>query len=549
MKKLPSNVSDSQPKNRGRRVNKPKANIPKSPCSESATSEAPIVPTHHQKDSNQPTLLPQMPNIEKTSVTLDKLKVLPPIKVSYLFSDILPARFHESYRSGTEIGKGANGVVHRALHIPSNSYRAIKSLKIPADCEIGYSPKEIEILKSLDHPNIVRIHDVCREDDCYYVVTEFCEGGTLFDRIINEGAFSEEKAKQLMRQLLSGLEYCHSKGIVHRDLKPENLLFEDKSPNSLIKIIDFDISANYLVETLNSICGSAYYIAPEVLRGHYTEKVDIWSLGIIFYILITGRPLVDGSNQMEILTKIRDLRSVSLERTSGKISELGIEVMSKMLELDPKNRASATELLRSPWFQRGSGDGGFRSDPAELNSTLKALRNFRSHNFLQNLIYFYTTSCILHREEQRHLTLVFKELDMDNDGRISRREMVSAFVRTGRSFERADSLVESILEQLQLDENGIGYREFLLLCARKQNLMNEEALRRAWEEWDFEKKGVISVDVLKKVFKEGFFEGIEGVENVLFGDGMEGNIDFEQFKAMMQKFIEDEKVSQSLTYN
>lgn len=490
---------------------------------------------------------PALTPAQRENLPLEHLSVLPPIKISYLFSDILPEKFHESYVYRGEVGKGANGVVYKGFHLPSKTHRAIKVVKAPENCKVGYSPKEIAILKSLDHPSVVRIHEVCKEGEEFYIITEFCEGGTLFDRILREGHFSEEKCKPLIREVLSGLAYCHSKGIVHRDIKPENLLFESQKPNSILKIIDFDISANFFVETLNTVCGSAYYVAPEILRGHYTEKVDIWSLGVIFFIMVVGRPPFDGETQVEILTKIRDLHMIDFQPAEGKISPLGLELMAQMLDPRPTMRASAKDLLKSYWFREE--ENSQRTEPAVLNATLKSLRNFRSHNYLQNMIYFYTTSCILHKEEQSKLTLIFKELDRDNDGRINKSELVDAFVRTGRSFERGQALVESILDQLQLDQNGIGYREFLLLCARKQDLMNDESLRRAFNEWDIAKSGVISLQVIRNAMSNGLFSNIESYEYLFVRDTQPDLINFEQFKEMMMRFVADETLTQSLSYN
>lgn len=488
----------------------------------------------------------QSPNIF-TSVPLPRLKILPPIKLSYLFCEIVPNRFHQIYKYAGEIGKGANGVVFRALHTPSNTLRAIKVLQIPSDTPLAYSPKEIEILKSLDHPNVVRIYEACREKDIYYCVSEYCEGGSLFERILKEGVFSEGRCKALIEQVLLGLDYCHAKRIVHRDIKPENLLFESQKQDSLLKIIDFDISANFSQENLNQLCGSPYYIAPEILRGHYNEKIDVWSLGIVFYILVVGKPPIPGTTPIEILTNIRNLSEIDLTPAEGKLSDKGLKVLARMLETNYLLRASAAELLRAPWFfdQR---EKNFVEAPL-LNSTLKSLRNFRSHTFLQNLIYFYTTNCILQKEERHKLSLIFRELDRDNDGRLSHEELVEAFVKTGRSFDRALMLVEKILQELGLDRNGITYNEFLLMCSKKQDAMSEESLRRAFKEWDIEKKGVISLSVIKKALKEGFFSNMDLPELDQMDEFENESLDYEGFKSIIQKFIEDEKVSQSFTYN
>lgn len=164
---------------------------------------------------------------------------------------------------------------------------------------------EIDILKNLTHPNILRLFEVFEDKKNIYLVTEYCQGGELFDEIINRGKFEEKDAANIIKQVLSAISYCHNQNVCHRDLKPENILIDDKDRNT-IKLIDFGTSQVFGGdEKMQLVLGTAYYIAPEVLEGNYDEKCDIWSIGVILYILLSGTPPFPGANDEEIMAKVK----------------------------------------------------------------------------------------------------------------------------------------------------------------------------------------------------------------------------------------------------
>lgn len=223
------------------------------------------------------------------------------------FVHVTQGKISDFYRLEEILGDGSYGRVYRALHLGTESYRAIKAVskrnfsKNDQDNLI----KEVEILKSLDHPNILKIFEVIEDNLCFYIVTELCTGGELFDKIVSQGHISENEAASYMYQLLSALSYCYKNGIVHRDLKPENLMLRDREPDAPLKLIDFGTSRRINSDQkLKSIIGSAYYIAPEVIEGNYDAKCDVWSTGVILYTMMCGSPPFNGSSDREIMTKI-----------------------------------------------------------------------------------------------------------------------------------------------------------------------------------------------------------------------------------------------------
>ena len=179
------------------------------------------------------------------------------------------------YEFESEIGSGAYGKVIKAKERSSGGYFAIKIIQKNRVVEFQTFKQEIEILTILDHPNIVKLIECYETDRLCYLVLEYCEGGELFQKLGKEKNFSELKAAVIMRKLLSAVVYCHSNRICHRDLKPENCLLVDNSDNSDIKIIDFGLAAFASEEdVLNDVCGTAHYVAPEVLSGAYRLECD-----------------------------------------------------------------------------------------------------------------------------------------------------------------------------------------------------------------------------------------------------------------------------------
>ena len=195
-----------------------------------------------------------------------------------------------------KLGKGSYGSVYLATHRITGDERAVKVMNVDRITSYYLRKLHIEmaILKTIDHPNIIKIQDVFFGKRSVYIVTDLCRGGELFE-LLNSGknqgfVFREDRASRLMRDMLSGVNYLHENGIVHRDLKLENFLFEDHNSNSPLILIDFGLSRHFNKhERLTQKVGSCYYTAPEVLNGNYDHRCDIWSLGVLCYMLLSGK--------------------------------------------------------------------------------------------------------------------------------------------------------------------------------------------------------------------------------------------------------------------
>jgi len=235
--------------------------------------------------------------------------------------------------------------------------------------------REIELMKKFKHTNIVCLKDVFEdesEDGKIYMVMEYVSGGELFDHIVNRGNYSERDAAFVVRQIIEAVAYLHSHNIAHRDLKPENLLCTGPN-NEIIKVADFGLSKEYDDKlALETMCGTPDYVAPEVLKGHgYTNAVDIWSIGVVTYVMLCGSPPFYGNDDREVFLKIlqADYKYFSPEWDS--ISTEAKEFISVLLVLDPNRRPTAAQCLDAPWIKN--------SVPSKQIMTETFSANIKSH--------------------------------------------------------------------------------------------------------------------------------------------------------------------------
>ena len=218
----------------------------------------------------------------------------------------------------------------------------------------------------MDHPNIIKLFEIFDDKKYYYIITEFLTGGELFEKITDEdfyGDFTEKDAANIMQQVFRGINYCHANQVVHRDLKPENLLLESSvSTENLggkkamkIKIIDFGTAQRFdptSGKKMEERYGTPYYIAPDVLNKSYTEKCDIWSLGVILYILLVGYPPFNGSDDKKIIDAVKKGKYTLDEPEWDDVSEEAVDLVKRCLTYDVDKRISASEALDHPWFAK-----------------------------------------------------------------------------------------------------------------------------------------------------------------------------------------------------
>ena len=272
------------------------------------------------------------------------------------------------------IGKGAFGKVKKATLKSNGEQRAVKIIdKLQLNDEERIRMKyEIDILKNLNHPNILRLYEVYESKSNIFLVTELCDGCELFEEISSRKQFAEKEAAHVTKQILQAIAYCHGRNIAHRDLKPENLLIDINQKGS-IKVIDFGTSHHYGQEDhqMHAMYGTPYYIAPEVLSGNYTEKCDMWSIGVILYIMLCGSPPFNGSDD-QIVQKVKRGTWQFKGQIWSNVSEEAKDFVSKLMNKNVNERLTAVEALSHDWIQQQV------KTKYNKNTALKAFNNLAS---------------------------------------------------------------------------------------------------------------------------------------------------------------------------
>lgn len=274
---------------------------------------------------------------------------------------------YEGVSNGEVLGYGVTGEVHKITHRINGQSYAVKVLdlsRVKTEAQMQQLRDEIDIMCELDHPNVVRLEEVYETPTRVCLVEELCSGGELFDRLEEQPLYrySEEQCLKIVRQITTAVAYLHSKGIVHRDLKLENFLFESTANDSQLKIIDFGLSKHMTFdEAEHDTVGTAYTVAPEVIRGEYDAKCDVWGVGVIAYMLLCGDPPFGGCGgpeaPMEIRENILEGRLVFRpEQIWDSVSEDAKDFIRSLLETDQSLRPTSVECLNLPWLKQNDTD-------------------------------------------------------------------------------------------------------------------------------------------------------------------------------------------------
>ncbi|CAN0238841.1 unnamed protein product [Pylaiella littoralis] len=274
------------------------------------------------------------------------------------------------------LGKGSFATVKLAVRKEDGTKWAVKVVEKVALSQEDEEAlqNEVQILEAMDHPNIVRLHQVFDSQNCLYMVMELCTGGELFDRIVMKDHYTENEARDCIIQMTKAILYCHQNGIVHRDLKPENLLYSDFDEESaVLKLADFGL-AKLCSESamLNTACGTPGYVAPEILESRpYGKEVDMWSVGVIAYILLCGFPPFYDENSAAMFRAIK-AGEYDFPTPFWDDVEPGAKDMIRcLLVLDPEERYSAEQLLQHPWVTQGHTKAG-EHDLCHFKHAMKA---------------------------------------------------------------------------------------------------------------------------------------------------------------------------------
>jgi len=260
---------------------------------------------------------------------------------------------------GKELGRGGFSIVKEGTDKTNGEKVAIKFIekKYVDQEELKLLGREIDIMKKVQHRNVLRLIEIFETDNQLALVMELVNGGELFYKIVDKGSYSEREARDIIRQLVEGVDYLHSKGIAHRDLKPENLLCSENNEGVVIKIADFGLSKAFSNgSVLDTHCGTPDYAAPEVLRmeGSYDKSVDLWSMGVITYVVLCGFPPFYGKTQANLFEKILNADYDFPDPEWTNISEEAKDFIKHLLVLDIEKRYTTKQCLDHPWLKMGN---------------------------------------------------------------------------------------------------------------------------------------------------------------------------------------------------
>ena len=450
----------------------------------------------------------------------------------------------KKYKIIEKIGTGSYGQVYLAENIFTKESIAMKEIKKSTEDLLsdGEIMDEINILKNLDHPDIVRIMEFYNTEQSYFIINEYCPGGELYFKVNQK--FSETQIAVMFRQILSGLAYLHSNNIIHRDLKLENILIKEieKSRETnedlfILKIIDFGTAKIFdKNKKERTIVGSSYYIAPEVINKKYNQECDMWSAGVILYMFIVGHAPFDGKTNREIMERIKKGNYLKNEERWINSSKEVKDLIQKLLVLEPEKRLTAIEALKHPWFKVTNSNILYNNISKEdVLKCVQNLLNYQINSKFEELVLAYIIHSMPRPKEAKASIKLFKLANKNEDGKLLRNELKETLLNF--VSEEFLSNYDEIFSQLDGDNNGfIDYEEFLRATLDRKSFVNENVLILAFDFFDKNRSGYISRDKIMSYFINTNNNMNEELFTKIFDEidkNKDGKIDFIDFKEMM----------------
>ena len=436
------------------------------------------------------------------------------------------------------IGQGAFGEVYKGVENKTKEIRAIKKI---AKAKIKNPQRffnEIMALKTLDHPNVIKLYESFEDKENVYLVQEFCDGGELFDYIVEQDHLTEHEAALLFKEILLSLVYCHKNKICHRDLKPENFMLSKKGDKINVKLIDFGLSRSfYKMETsgkdallrMKTKVGTAFFMAPEVIRKDYSNSCDMWSAGCILYIMLSGYPPFDGDNEKEIYDAIEDGEYDFEDPIWDDVSDEAKMFISKLL-CSEEHRMTAKKALKHPWIKKNIEK---QSSKTLSTAHMNRLKNFHSKKKLRQAVLTFLAARATD-EEISEQTKLFHELDGNNDGYITLKEL-----NKGLQDSYAPEEIQAIMDSVDTDKNGaINFNEFIAATLEPKVTKDMSRIEQAFKFFDHDNNGFIDASELKNILSDKstvHHMATKNIEGILLEADEDGNgqIDMKEFMRLM----------------
>ncbi|KAL3527214.1 hypothetical protein ACH5RR_011870 [Cinchona calisaya] len=462
--------------------------------------------------------------------------------------------FDRRYTLGKLLGHGQFGYTYVATDKSNGDRVAVKRIeknKMVLPIAVEDVKREVKILKALaGHENVVQFYNAFEDDSYVYIVMELCEGGELLDRILSkkDSRYTEKDAAIVVRQMLKVAAECHLHGLVHRDMKPENFLFKSPKEDSSLKATDFGLSDFIRPgRKFQDIVGSAYYVAPEVLKRRSGPESDVWSIGVITYILLCGRrPFWDKTEDgvfKEVLRNKPDFR----RKPWPSISNSAKDFVKKLLVKDPRARLTAAQALSHPWVREG---GDASEIPLDI-SVLSNMRQFVKYSHLKQFA-LRALASTLDEGELANLRDQFHAIDVDKNGSISLEEMRQALAKD-IPWKMKDSRVLEILQAVDSNADGlVDFSEFVAATLHVHQLKEHNSEKwhqrsqAAFDKFDVDKDGYITPDELK------MYTGLRGSIEPLLEEAdidKDGKISLSEFRRLLRTASMGSRVVTSPTVN
>ncbi|KAJ4916147.1 Calcium-dependent protein kinase 10 [Raphanus sativus] len=451
----------------------------------------------------------------------------------------------DKYTLGRELGRGEFGITHLCTDRETREALACKSIskrKLRTAVDVEDVRREVAIMSALpDHPNVVKLRETYEDGENVHLVMELCEGGELFDRIVARGHYTERAAAGLARTIAEVVMMCHSNGVVHRDLKPENFLLANKKENSALKAIDFGLSVFFKPgDKFTEIVGSPYYMAPEVLKRDYGPEVDVWSAGVIIYILLCGVPPFWAETEQGVALAI--LRGViDFKRDPWpQVSESAKSLARQMLDSDPTKRLTAQQVLAHPWIQNAK-----KAPNVPLGDIVRSrLKQFSMMNRFKKKV-LRVIAEHLSVQEVEVIKDMFSLMDEDNDGRITYPELKAGLQKVGSQLGEPE--IKLLMDVADVDGSGfLGYGEFVAVIIHLQKIENDELFKLAFMFFDKDGSTYIELDELREALTDELGEPDVSVLNDIMREvdaDKDGRINYDEFVTMMKAGTDWRKAS------
>ncbi|KAL6582632.1 Calcium-dependent protein kinase 18 [Orobanche minor] len=447
--------------------------------------------------------------------------------------------FDMRYTIGKLLGHGQFGYTYVAIDKSDGHRVAVKRIeknKMVLPIAVEDVKREVKILKALaGHENVVHFYNSFEDDSYVYIVMELCEGGELLDRILSkkDSRYTEKDAAIVVRQMLKVAAECHLHGFVHRDMKPENFLFKSPKDDSPLKATDFGLSDFIRPgKKFQDIVGSAYYVAPEVLKRKSGPESDVWSIGVITYILLCGRrPFWDKTEDgifKEVLRNKPDFR----RKPWPGISSAAKDFVKKLLMKDPRARLTAAQALSHPWVREGGEASEIPLDISVLSNMRQFVKYSRFKQFALRAL-----ASTLAEEELSNLRDQFDAIDVDKNGVISLEEMRQALEKD-LPWKMKDSRVLEILQAIDSNTDGlVDFSEFVAATLHVHQLEEhnsekwQQRSQAAFEKFDVDRDGFITPEELK------MSTGLKGSIDPLLEEAdidKDGRISLSEFRRLLR---------------